>query len=224
MEAPGLWPWLDADFLDQRRPGLPVRLKCLSLPSTAVEAKHPLRVQTLAQRVVGQQPVDLDDDLLVAAAARSASMASSQAVSRSSSSRWITAVANGASATSASGVAVKQRQRLARGIADRPGLGSPGRDEEQPFETVDVDEFGVDSQLISPSAGDDLRATGFREHTMQAPHVVLDHFRGAGRRRLPPQTVVEPLDCDRAGWLRARASRRAPAVWTRRARPYGGRR
>src|SRR3954469_10897699 len=103
MEAPELWPWLDADFLDQRRPGLPVRLKCLSLPSTAVEAKHPLRVQTLAQRVVGQQPVDLDDDLLVAAAARSASMASSQAVSRSSSSRWITAVANGASATSASG-------------------------------------------------------------------------------------------------------------------------
>src|SRR4051812_40351187 len=103
MEAPELWPWLDADFLDQRRPGLPVRLKCLSLPSTAVEAKHPLRVQPLAKGVVGSRPCALAEDLLVAAGARSASMASPRPVSRSPSSRWITAVANGASATSASG-------------------------------------------------------------------------------------------------------------------------
>ena len=57
---------LDADLLDERRARLPVRLQRLRLPPGAVEREHPLAVQALAQRVLGDQPVELADQLGVA--------------------------------------------------------------------------------------------------------------------------------------------------------------
>ena len=47
-------------------PGMPVRLERLGLAPAAVQREHPLRVQPLAQRVLGQQRVDLADDLMMA--------------------------------------------------------------------------------------------------------------------------------------------------------------
>ena len=67
MQAAELGRRLDADLLDQRRPGVPVGLERLGLAAAAVQREHALRVQPLAQRVLGQQRVDLADELVVAA-------------------------------------------------------------------------------------------------------------------------------------------------------------
>ena len=67
MQALQLRPRLDADLLDQRVARVAVGLERVRLAAAAVERQHPLGVQALAQRVVGQQRLDLGDDLLVAA-------------------------------------------------------------------------------------------------------------------------------------------------------------
>ena len=67
VQAPQLGARLDADLLDQRAPRSPVRLERLGLAPAAVEREHPLRVQPLAQRVLGQQRIDLADELVMAA-------------------------------------------------------------------------------------------------------------------------------------------------------------
>ena len=67
MQVPELGRRLDADLLDQCRPGVPVRLERLGLAAAPVQREHALRVQPLAQRVLGHQGVELTDELVVVA-------------------------------------------------------------------------------------------------------------------------------------------------------------
>ena len=55
-----------ADLLHQQAPRIAKRLQRLGLAPTAIQREHALRVQALAQRVLGQQALDLAEDLLMA--------------------------------------------------------------------------------------------------------------------------------------------------------------
>ena len=102
LQAAELRAGLDADLLHQHAARLLIRLERLGLPPAAVQREHALRVQALAQGVLGDDRVDLARDLQVTAGGEVGPSASSRASTRSSSSRRISGAANGSSATSAS--------------------------------------------------------------------------------------------------------------------------
>ena len=63
MQALELRPRLDADLLDEDRARLAERSERISLAAATVEREQPLGVHALAQWVLGQQSIDLTDDL-----------------------------------------------------------------------------------------------------------------------------------------------------------------
>ena len=65
MHATQLRPRLDPDLLHQRAPRVAVGLQRLGLPPAAIQREHPLRVQPLAQRLLGHQRLELADHLAV---------------------------------------------------------------------------------------------------------------------------------------------------------------
>ena len=67
VQPPQLGPRLDADLLDERAPRVPVGLQRLGLTAAPIQRQHPQAMQPLAQRVLGQQRLDLADDRLMAA-------------------------------------------------------------------------------------------------------------------------------------------------------------
>ena len=58
---------LDAELLDERRPSAPEHVKGLGLPPAAIEREHQLAAQTLAERVLGDERLQLGDELVIAA-------------------------------------------------------------------------------------------------------------------------------------------------------------
>ena len=95
-------PGLDADLLDQRRPRPAVRLERLGLAAAAVQREHQLAVQTLAQRLLRHRGLQLGDQIRVPAQRQLGLDRASNAAQRRSSSRAISACANGSYARSAS--------------------------------------------------------------------------------------------------------------------------
>ena len=67
VQPPQLGAGLDADLLDERRARVAVGLERLGLAPGAVQREHPLRVQPLAQRVLGDERLELADHLGVPA-------------------------------------------------------------------------------------------------------------------------------------------------------------
>ena len=72
-------PRLDPELLDQGGPRRPVRVKRFGLPARAVEREHELAAQALGQRVLGDQALELSDELAARPSARSASIRSCSA-------------------------------------------------------------------------------------------------------------------------------------------------
>jgi hypothetical protein len=66
VQAPQLRARLDPDLLHQRAACVHVGLERLGLAPAPIQREHPLRVQPLAQRVPGQQRLDLANDLAMA--------------------------------------------------------------------------------------------------------------------------------------------------------------
>ena len=66
MQPPQLGPGLHADRVHQCRPRLPVGVQRVGLPPGAIERQHPLRVQPLAQRLRGDDALELADHGAVA--------------------------------------------------------------------------------------------------------------------------------------------------------------
>ena len=136
------------------RARLPVGLERLGLAPAAVERQQPLRVNALAQRVLGQQRLDLADDLLVAARGQvgvDRQLGGGQAqllepADLRARERLVGDVGER--------LAVEQRERLARGVARRAAR----RLGDQPLEAQRVDQLAVDLQLVRAPARDDLRA------------------------------------------------------------------
>lgn len=65
VEGAQLWSRLDPDLLNQDAACLAVRLERVSLPAGPVERDHPLRVELLAERLLGNQRLELGDHLAV---------------------------------------------------------------------------------------------------------------------------------------------------------------
>ena len=146
MQRPQLGAWLDADLLDERGARVLIGGERLRLAAGAVQREHPLGVQVLAQRLLGDERASSLITSACRPAARSASIAISVARSRRSSRRRISAAANGSPATSSSALAVPQRERLARaGVL------------EQPLEARRVDLAVGELELVAAAARDDLR-------------------------------------------------------------------
>ena len=66
LQALELGAGLDPDLLDQRLARLAVGLERLGLAPVAIEGEHPLRVQALSQRLLGDQGLEPGDRLGVA--------------------------------------------------------------------------------------------------------------------------------------------------------------
>ena len=104
MERAQLRPGLDADLLDEHAARVAVGLERLGLAPAAVEREHQLAGEPLARRVLGDEPPQLARPARRGGRRRaSASTRNSRAASRCSSSRAISAWANGSYARSASG-------------------------------------------------------------------------------------------------------------------------
>ena len=87
---------LDRQFLDKHLPGILIGGECIGLPAAAVQRKHQLGTQMLAQRMRLHQHLELADELSLRPSARSASMRFSTAPSWSSSNLLIAGCANDA--------------------------------------------------------------------------------------------------------------------------------
>ena len=66
MELAQLGPRLEPELIDEESHA-PVRCEGVRLPAAAVEREHQLRVQTLAPRMLAREPLQLGDELRVAA-------------------------------------------------------------------------------------------------------------------------------------------------------------
>jgi len=67
MDPAQLRPRVDAQLLDQDRPGPLVGQQGVALPARAVQGKHELGPQPLPQWLLADQPFQLGDQLPVAA-------------------------------------------------------------------------------------------------------------------------------------------------------------
>ena len=193
MQPSQLRPGLDADLLDERAPGIPVGVQRLGLAFTPVQRQHPQPVQPLAQRVLGQQRLDLADHLPMATGGevraqcqlrrRQPQLLQPPDLRRRE--RLVGQVGQR--------VATKQRQRLMRRAAP-----VATRLHHEPLEAAHVDELGIDAQLIAAPMRDDLRRAVGRQHATQPPHIGLQHLRRARRHLLTPQPLDQALRRDRA--------------------------
>jgi hypothetical protein len=192
VQALELRAWLDADVLDELLARVAVGRERVGLPAAAVQRQQPLRVQPLAQRVLGQQGVDLADDLLVAACSQVG--VDGQLRGRQAQRLEPADLRTGERLVGDVGerVAAEERERLPRAIA----WGAAGRLAHQPLEPQRVDELAVDQQLVRAPTRDDLRAAVGSHDLAQAPDVVLDHLRGARRRFLTPEPFDQALGGD----------------------------
>ena len=140
VQAPQLRPRLDADLLDERAPGVPIGLQRLGLAPAPVQREHPLRVQPLAQGVLGQQRIDLADDLLVAAGGEVGVDGQLgrrlRAAPRAGGSP---ARANGSSARSASGSPRNSASASRAAPAGSPASAARLASASEPLEAADVD-------------------------------------------------------------------------------------
>ena len=223
MQVPELGRRLDADLLDQGRPGVPVGLERLGLAAAPVQREHALRVQPLAQRVLGHQGVELTDELVMVPRREvrvdrelgggepqllePADLGIRERLLREIRER----------------IAAEQRERLARRARRPPGRGRARRLQDQPLEATHVHPLAVDPQLVRAPARDDLRSAPGGQRAAQPPDVVLHHLGSARRRVVSPQALDQPIRRSPCGWPRARASPAPRAASRRRSRRAGRR-
>ena len=192
LQALQLGSRLDADLLDQGGARLHVGLERVRLASAAIQREHPLGVQALAQRVLGQQRVNLTEDLLVAAGGQVG--IDGQLGGRQP--QLLQPPDLGARERLRGDVgqrlAAVQRQRQSRRVA---GATAPGL-ADQPLEAQRVDQLAIDPQLVRAPARHDLRAAVGGDHLAQSQDVVLDHLGRARRRLLAPQPFDQPVGRD----------------------------
>jgi len=82
----------------------------------------------------------------------------------------------------------------------------------QPLDTADVDQLGVDPQLVPAPVREDLGAAVVGEHLAQAPDVVLHHLGCAGWRGLSPQPLDQAVGRDGVVGLEAEHRQQRPLL------------
>ena len=169
------------------------------MAACAVQGPHEQQPQVFPQRMVGQQPAQLRDDLGVAAAGqlgRDPELGGVQA-----------------ELGQAFGLRLDQRRRRDIGqraaVPERERLGQLGRRSlriaggvrapalaDQGLEHLGVGVPRGQAQQVARSAGDQERAVGVTEQPAQPEHVDADEVARLGRRRLPPYLVDQDVGGD----------------------------
>ena len=184
---------LDPDLLDQRaraRRGMPRAPPPGARSDTAPSIRCTCRRSRSG--LLGEQRVDLGDDLVVAAGGQ---VGVDRQLGGGQPQLFQPADlgdANGSSATSASG---SPRNSASAWRAASP-FGARAASATSRSSRQHIDQLAVDLQLVRAPAGDDLRAAVVGQHLAQPPDVVLDHLGRAGRRLLAPQTLDQPVRGD----------------------------
>ena len=193
---------LDADLLDERGSRLPVGLQRLRLASRAVQREHPLRLQPFAQRVAGDEHLELCEDLAMAARRQvavdrtfgrgqvqllePADLAGRERLPRDVGQRR----------------PAPQRERLARQVV---------RDERREAQRIDV--AVAEAQLVPAPAGDDLRAVAAGcQRLANLRDVELHHLGRRGRRILAPERLDESLARHRRALVEGQHGQQRPRL------------
>ena len=174
MEALQLGAGLDPDLLDQPGARVAVGLECLGLAAAPVEREHALAVKVLAQRLFGDQRVQLADHLAVATCLeigvdRHLARAQAQLLEAAD-------LIAGERLPGQVGqrLAAPQRERVAR-----PAL------VEQPLREQRVDHAVGELELVAATVRDDDRAVA-GERAAQVRDVELHHLPAARAAARPP--------------------------------------
>ena len=190
MQSAKIGAGFHADLFHEKAPCIAKRLERLGLAPTAIQREHALRVQALAQGVLGQQALDLAEDLLMAPRAqvsvdgqlggRLAQLL--EPADLGGGERLIGQVGQRGSS--------EEAQRLARRVGWLARRRRASRFGHEPLEAGDVHQLRINAQLVAaPTRADLCPAVGV-QRLAQTPDVVLDHLGRARRWLLPPQ----PLD------------------------------
>ena len=190
---------LDPDLLDEGAARLAVGLQRVGLAARPVERDHPLGVELLAQRLLGDQRLELGDHLAVAPGRE---VIVDRELDRVEPSLLQAACLGHREGLDHVGQrrAPPERQRLTGGAAGQ-----------QPLEAQRIAVVAPEAQLVAVPARDDRTvATGRGKRLAQLRDVDLQHLRRGRRRLLAPDTVDEPVGRHRlAGVEREQGEERA---------------
>ena len=188
---------LDTQPLNKRAPPFLVGLERVRLPAAAVEGKHQLAAQPLAERMLGHEPVEVADEL---GAASELELGGDPPLEREQPSlleplrlggreRRVLKIRERASTPKAKRLA--QAVVCARRVACRRGSAPLLEQRLEPFE---IQFARIDSDHIAGrSALDPVCAN----RSTQAGDVIVECVAGAGRRRCAPQPIDQSIARDR---------------------------
>ena len=168
----------DADLVDERGTRAAVGLQRLRLPTRAIQREHQLPVQALAQRVIGDEPFELCDELAMAPVGE----------------LGVDRTRERGQAQRLQATDLRRRERLVGDVGQRRA--TPERERlarravcHEPLEPSRVDLLGGDVQLVATPAREDLErgpVAAVSERTPKERDVLLDHLRRGRRRPLAP--------------------------------------
>jgi hypothetical protein len=190
---------LDAQLLDQLAAGVLVGLQRVGLAVRAVEREHQLRAQPLAERVLGDQRLELSDHLGMAAQRQpcvdpqlqGSHSHVGEAGDLALGERLVGEIGERLAAPEPEAF-VERGGGLPRTVRRQlvPGL------REEPFEPVRVEPVGVELQAVPVLPGDDqVAAAGQR--LAQPRHMDLDGLGRRGGRVLAPELLDQPVGAER---------------------------
>ena len=193
MSPPQRRPGLDAELLDQQAARLLERLQRVGLAARPVQRDHLLAAQTLAQRVLGDQPVELRDhetvpperQVGVDTVLHGCQAPLVQARGLIDESGLVGEIAERGSAP--------QRQRLVQLVRGPVGLAGGERGTTlvgERFEPGGVQAVVGHDQSVAARLGDEMTVA---ERLAQGRYVVVQAPGRGRRRRLAPQCVDQPL-------------------------------
>ncbi len=197
MELTQLGPGIDAELLGEDVARLPVRVERLRVAARAVQGLHEQQPQIFPQRMVGQQPAQLRDDLGVAAAGQLGLDPEFGGVKVELGQPFGFRLDQCRRRDIGQRAAMPERERL--GQLRRRALRVPGGISTPALAHQGLEHLGVgvprgQAQQVTGSAGDQESAVGVTEEPTQPQHVDADEVARLGRRSLAPHLVDQYVD------------------------------
>ncbi len=197
MELAQLGPGIDAEFLGEDAARLPVRIERFRMAAGAVEGLHEQQPQVFPQRIVGQQPAQLRDDLGVAAAGQLGLDPEFGGVETEIGQPPGFRLDQCRRRGIGQRAAVPERERL--GQLGRRTLGIPGGISAPALAHEGLEHLGVaiprgQPQQVTGSTCDQEGTVSVTEEPAQPQHVDADQVGRLRRRALPPYLVDQHVD------------------------------
>jgi len=193
-------PGLDAHLLDEQPPRVAERRERLGLTPAAVEGEHPLAAQVLAQRVAGDERLELGHEVGVTAEREIGVDAPLERHGALLLEACDLGLRKGLVRDVGQRRASPQGERLAqeagrvRGPAARERVPTLAQ---EPLEAIDVELAVLDPQRVAAPVRLEPVPFAVAERAPQAADVVLQHLRRGRRGRLAPQRVDQAIARDR---------------------------